>query len=403
MIRALAAWLVSGAFLVCVAYLLLCGLYLNLLVVAARRYKPLGLQGSPTHSIVLLVPAHNEASIIEATLQRLTELQYPAHLLRTIVIADNCTDDTAERAAAAGSEVWVRTDPLQPGKGAALGWAIGRLGSSAPDQAVAVMDADSIATTTWLLRADTYLRSGARAVQSFYSIEAGRGGWRAQLMTVAFLLFHHVRSAGRSVLGWSAGLKGNGMVLRCDLLDDVPWSGLTITEDLEYACQLAAENVPVAYDGGSTVLGLAGTTRAGVRSQRLRWEGGRFRVLREWGAVLVRRAVTGRSLIALDGAMELFVLPLGLLTLAALGLLLVSGARAAAGLTSVWWPVACALTVGLIGLHVLAGMWVARAPARLYAAVVFAPAYLIWKIVIYVWLALGVERNRWIRTDRSKR
>ena len=403
MIRALAAWLVSGAFLVCVAYLLLCGVYLNLLVVAARRYKPLELGGSPTHSIVLLVPAHNEASIIEATLHRLNGLQYPAHLLRTIVIADNCTDDTAERAAAAGSEVWVRTDPLQLGKGAALGWGIGQLGSSAPDQAVAVLDADTVATTTWLLRAETYLRSGAKAVQSFYGIDDAAGGWRAQLMTVAFLLFHHVRSAGRSALGWSAGLKGNGMVLRRDLLDAVPWSGVTITEDLEYASQLAARDISVAYDGGSKVLGLAGATRAGVRSQRLRWEGGRFRVLREWGPLLLRRAVAGRSLIALDGAMELFILPLGLLTLVALGLLLVSGGFAAASLTSAWWPLAFGLAVGLIGLHVLGGMWVGRAPARLYAAVAYAPVYLVWKIVVYLWLALGVERNRWIRTDRSVR
>ena len=403
MIRALAAWLVSGALLLCVAYLLLCGLYLNLLVVAARRYKPLELEGPPTHSIVLLLPAHNEAAVIEATLQRLGKLQYPAHLLRTIVIADNCTDDTAERAARAGSEVWVRSDPLQPGKGAALRWSIGRLGRSASDQAVAVLDADTVASTTWLLRADNYLRAGARAVQSFYGIDDDTGGWRVQLMTVAFLLFHHIRSAGRSVLGWSAGLKGNGMVLRRDLLDDVPWTGLTITEDLEYASQLAARGVPVAYDGGSKVLGLAGTTRAGVRSQRLRWEGGRFRVLRDLGPLLLRRTVAGRSLIALDGAMEVFVLPLGLLTLVAVGLLLVSGAAAAAGITSGWWPVAFGLAVALIGLHVLAGMWVGRAPTRLYTAVAFAPVYLVWKIVVYLWLVLGVERNRWIRTDRSVR
>jgi hypothetical protein len=99
--------------------------------------------------------------------------------------------------------------------------------------------------------------------------------------------------------------------------------------------------------------------------------------------------------------MELFVLPLGLLTLLTLGLLLVSGWSAAAGLTSIWWPAACALAGGLIGLYVLAGMWVGRARARLYAAVALAPVYLVWKLVVYVWLALGVERNRWIRTDRT--
>jgi len=403
MIRSVGVWLVSGAFFVYAAYLLVCGLYLNLLVVAARRYKPLELEGAPIHAMVLLVPAHDEASVIEATLHRLNGLQYPRHLLRTIVIADNCSDDTAERASSAGSEVWVRTDPSQPGKGAALRWGFGRLGTTAPNQAVAVLDADSVASTTWLLRADGYLRAGARAVQSFYGIDDGTPGWRAQLMTVALLLFHHVRLAGRSVLGWSAGLKGNGMVLRRDLLDAIPWSGRTITEDLEYASQLAARDVLVAYDGGSRVLGLAGGTRAGVRSQRLRWEGGRLRVLRELGPLLLRRAVLNRSAIAMDSAMELFVLPLGLLTLLALALLVVSGGSAMAGLTSAWWPVAGSVGFGLIGAYVLGGMWVGRAPARLYGAVAFAPAYLLWKVLVYIWLALGLERNRWVRTERKVR
>ncbi len=402
MLRPVLTWLLSGLFFASGAYILACGVYLNLLVLAARRYKPLDApSGAAVTAFILLIPAHDEASIIETTVRHLSELSYPAHLLRRIVIADNCSDDTAARAQAAGVEVWVRTDPLQPGKGAALRWAIDQLAERLPGQAVAVLDADSRVSSAWLLRADAYLGAGAQAVQSFYSVESEGAGWRARLLAVALILFHHVRPAGREVLGWSAGLKGNGMVFARDLLDRAPWSTVTITEDLEFASLLAASGIRVAYDGGSEVLGLAGASRQAIRSQRLRWEGGRFRVMRLWGLRLLRRALATRSLIPLDAAMELFVLPLGLLAIVAGALVALTGAATAVGLTSAWWLAGGLLGLVLLALHVLGGLWAARAPGRLYRALALAPAYVAWKVLVYAWLLLGVERNRWIRTGRG--
>ncbi len=399
MLRASAGLFLAVVFPIWLAYMLACGAYLDLLVLAARRYRPRPLGGTPATPFVLLIPAHDEAESIEKTLDGLQSLNYPAGLLRCLVIADNCTDDTAERARTAGAEVWVRSEPEQPGKGAALRWALDRLGPPPAGQAVAVLDADSTASTAWLRRADAYLRAGADAVQPYYGIANEDAGWRTRLLGIALLLLHHVRPAGREVLGWSAGLRGNGMIFTRRLLDRVPWSD-SITEDLEYASRLAASGVRTAYDGGSQVLGLAGSGARAMRSQRLRWEGGRFGVIRQWAVPLLTRAVISRSLLAWDAAMELLVLPLGLLVLLGVTLTALTAAAAAARLAWSGWLIGAIASLGLLGGYVVGGMRVSRASARQYAALAAAPAYLAWKVLVYAWLLLGVQGGRWVRTDR---
>ncbi len=390
----------SFFFLIGSTYVLLCGLYLDLLVLAARRYRSQQEAPAPTTPFAILIPAHNEAASIAQTIGRLAAVDYPRHLLRCVVIADNCDDETAPRAAAAGAEVWVRTDPGRYGKGAALRWAFDRLVPWEPGQGVGVLDADSVPSPNWLRRGDAYLRGGARAVQSYYTIANESASWRARLLAAALVLFHHVRPAGREVLGWSAGLKGNGMLFARDLLERVPWAAYSVTEDLEYASCLALAGVRVAYDGGSHVLGLAGVGE-GTRTQRLRWEGGRFGVLRRFVGPLLLQGFRTRSLLPVDAAMELLVLPLGLLALLAVALVAASAGAAAAGWTSPLWVVVAGAAVALLAAHIFGGLWAARAPARFYGALALAPAYLSWKILLYIALLFGAQRDRWVRTDRA--
>ena len=385
---------------VVLAYLLVCGLYLDMLVVAASRYTKRSAAGPATHTVTLMIPAHDESAGIGATLARVAELEYPAGLLRTVVIADNCTDDTATRARAAGAEVWERSDLEHPGKGPALRWAIERLGPARPGQAVAVLDADSEPSADWIRRAEARLRGGEEAVQSYYGLSNETSSRRTRLMGVALLIFHHVRPAGREVLGLSAGLKGNGMVFASALLERVPWDAFSVTEDLEYASILAMNGVRVAYDGGSRVLGPAGLGK-GAQSQRLRWEGGRFGVTRRWAGPLLFRAVRHASLLQFDSAMELIVQPLGLLVMLNAVAAIVAAAGLALGAVSAGWLVLAVVALALFGLHVVGGLLVARAPARSYATLLTAPGYIAWKLVVYFLVLTGVQRAQWGRTERG--
>src|SRR5262245_20140826 len=83
--------------------------------------------GAPATRVTVLVPAHDEAGQIAACVRSLRAQDYPAERFEVVVVADNCADDTAARAAAAGARVLVRDDPDARGKGHALRWATDRL------------------------------------------------------------------------------------------------------------------------------------------------------------------------------------------------------------------------------------------------------------------------------------
>ena len=140
---------VGLAILACQSWLAASTGYLLALLAAGARYSdpaPERDAGEPPY-LAVLVPAHDEEKGVAAAVRPLVEQDYPSERLDVIVIADNCTDDTAAVAAAAGATVWERHDLSARGKGQALGWALARLrGQPRRPEAVLVVDADCIAS-----------------------------------------------------------------------------------------------------------------------------------------------------------------------------------------------------------------------------------------------------------------
>ena len=213
----------------------------------------------------MLVPAHDEAVLVGRCVASLRQQSYPADLYEIVVIADNCTDDTAARAAAAGATVLVRTAPDARGKGPALRWAMDRMLESDPDlAALAVVDADSVADPGLLGALVARLEQGAPVVQAEYLGRDEDGSIRSELRAAAFLLFHRVRFGGRAVLGLPCHLVGNGMLFSREVLADHPWDAFTSAEDLEYSVDLRLAGVRPVY---------AGDARLG-RTRGRAWAGG---------------------------------------------------------------------------------------------------------------------------------
>ena len=98
--------------------------YLVVMTLAATRGTAQKGQSGEYPRCAVLVPAHNEAGQIEATLRHLYESAYPSKQFTVYVIADNCSDATASLARRAGATVCERQDPAHPGKGPALDWCL---------------------------------------------------------------------------------------------------------------------------------------------------------------------------------------------------------------------------------------------------------------------------------------
>ena len=192
--------------------------YLLALLAAGARYRdptPERDAGAPPY-LAVLVPAHDEEKGVAAAVGPLVEQDYPSERLDVIVIVDNCTDDTAAVAAAAGATVWERHDLSARGKGQALGWALARLRDQPRrPEAVLVVDADCIASANLCaVVAEEIADRSVQAIQVRYDVSNPEESPTAALRAAGFILKHVIRSRGRARLGLSCGLFGSGMAFR---------------------------------------------------------------------------------------------------------------------------------------------------------------------------------------------
>ena len=260
--------------------------YLVVLAVACRFHDPSsGPSANARPRVVVLVPAHDEAGYIGRCLETLREQDYPSARYEVVVIADNCTDETAAIAASRGVTVMERDDATAPGKGRALRWAIDRLFASRADiDAVAVVDADSVADRHLISGLATRLGGGADAVQGEYLALTDGDGAKSELRSASMLLFHRVRFGGRAALGLPCHLVGNGMAFSRRLLEEHPWDAFTSAEDLEWSADLRLAGIGPQFAADVRLRAPIAKGGAAARTQRVRWEGGRLHVIRTRGS-----------------------------------------------------------------------------------------------------------------------
>lgn len=351
--------------------------------------------------LTVLVPAHNERDFVAGCVRSLLHQTYPRHLYRVLVIADNCSDDTAAIARSEGAEVIVRDSPRARGKGQALTWAISSMlaDPQAPD-AFVVVDADSTAEPRLLEGLARRYEAGADAVQGEYLALEGDGSKVAELRRAAFLLFNRVRPDGRAALGLPCSLMGDGMLLSRQLLERVPWRAFGAVEDLEYSVQLRLAGVAPVFASGAVVRGpLADSARA-AKTQRRRWLGGRLHVVRGKLPTLLVQAFRRHDLSLLDSALDLATPPLGLLGSVVLAGTATLTALVVAGLSPSWVLLPWVLAAIAIAFFVLVGLRAARAPASTYLALLCAPLFVGAELLDSLRLPGGRHATNWIRTER---
>ena len=367
-------------------------------ILLSQRSLPPPLRGragvggkAPPLNLAIVVPAHNEAAGIAACIQSLRACESGGGAFTVVVVADNCEDDTAARAEAAGARVLVRHDPDRRGKGYALDFAFRQL-LNEPFDAFMVVDADTRVEPNLFAEAQRWFRAGADAVQSRYCVDKPGVSVRTRLMNVALQAFNVLRPRGREFWGVSVGLLGNGFGLSRATLEAVPYDAASVAEDLEYHIRLVQNGRRVRFMDATTVWSEMPSGERASRGQRARWEGGRFRMIREQTPILLRSILAGRWREA-EPLLELWLLPLAFHVLLLLLALLPSFAPS---------RIYALFGLALVGLHVLAAIRVGGGGWRDVQAVAAAPFYILWKLTLFKALLRGARKDAaWVRTDRE--
>jgi cellulose synthase/poly-beta-1,6-N-acetylglucosamine synthase-like glycosyltransferase len=368
-------------------------------LVRRRRTGPLPAAGeTPDSRIIFLVPAHNEALLIRRCVRSLLAQRYPRDGLMVAVVADNCTDDTAQAAREEGATVLERQSDTERGKGHAIAWALQQL-PLARYAAVVIVDADTLVDDDYALYLASWAPLEEKAIQSYDGMSNEFENWLTRMAGVLTRNRYGIALPLKVKAGLSVPLTGDGTVLGSRLLERSPWSVATITEGWELYARYTLDGLQVIYEPRSRLYAQETRGLAQSRSQRERWTAGRLAVLRMYLGPIMTKGNAG-LLQRLDLIAELT--NLGPIMRAAIG---VVGGALAAGAGLPGWAVLTALfATGVVqpGIYSAISLVNHPQPGRTISAFLRLPFYAVWRVAVGVRAFALSGRTLWVRTSRHE-
>jgi cellulose synthase/poly-beta-1,6-N-acetylglucosamine synthase-like glycosyltransferase len=363
--------------------------------------------GDPTDRVApprtaILVPAHDESLHIGNTVRHLLQQPGPVdERAELIVIADNCTDDTAALARSAGATVIERTDSSRRGKGFAIAFGLRHLAEHTPPEIVVLVDADcrvsgSLSTLTRLAQ------RAQRPVQAEYLLGApARATPMTAVSSLAILVRNRVRPRGLHRLGLPCQLTGSGMAFPWQVLRSAPETGANLVEDLVMGLEMALAGHPALFCPAVQITSDLPTDRKAAMSQRKRWEHGQLHTLLTYAPRLVVAGFRQRRLSLLALGLDLAVPPLALLTLAGGGVFAVAAVAYTAGWIS-WFPLFCAsASMATLALAIVLAWFKFGRETISWHHAVLVPVYVLRKLPLYASLVFRGKQKTWERTART--
>lgn len=391
----------------------------------------------PRPRIAVLVPAHNEAAGIGTTLE--TILPQLTDQDRLVIIADNCTDETATIAkrccenqiallANAGiaqeqapsertldgiaqAVTHTRTvpkvivverqdpNPEQKGKGYALDYGLRSIEADPPD-VVVMVDADCIVQQGTIEQIACLAASVARPVQATYLMEQpANPGPKDSISALAFMVKNLVRPSGLARLRLPCLLTGTGMAFPWSAIVKATLASGNIVEDMQLSIDLALAGFAPVFEQEAKVIGRLPQQEQAAQSQRTRWEHGHLQTLLTQVPKLLKAAVVKGRFDLLTFALDLCIPPLSLLVM--IWVVCMGGAFLAGTLGASWMPSILLAIEGQLIFISIASAWAKFGredfPVQTLLSV---PFYILWKIPLYLAFLIRPQK-KWVRTERD--
>lgn len=351
-----------------------------------------------SHRTAVLIPAHNEGAGMLPTLRDVQAQLGPAD--RILVVADNCSDDTAEAARAAGADVVVRHDPERRGKGYALEFGVQHLAGDPPD-VVVILDADCRLGDGAIGQLSENAMTSGRPIQSLYLMLPQEGtptGTGVNLF--AWRIKNWLRPLGQKLLGMPTQLFGTGMAFPFALLAGRDLGNSRLAEDTALGLALAAAGHPPLFVGEARIHSYFAVSQAGTEQQHHRWEKGHLDNIMDLVPGALVKALRDRNASLAALAIDLTVPPLSLLVLITVACTVLGGVAFALG--------ASAATIAIPTFSVLILLlgttlaWIAVGRDVLSVRnLLLLPLHPIGKVLFYNKIASGKSSSAWVRTDRK--
>ena len=264
----------------------------------------------------IFIAARNEHLVIAQLIESIKLQKYPSELYDIYVIADNCTDNTAEVARNAGATVFERNDETLKGKGCALDFGFKKLvenGTFSNYDGFFVFDADNLLDENYIAEMNAVFNSGYKIVTSCRNSKNYDTNWISAGSSLWFLREAKYVNGARMRLGVSCAISGTGFLVSRDIIEkDNGWKYNLLTEDIEFTIDNVIDKEIIGYAEDAMFYDEQPYKFKDSWNQRIRWTKGLIQIFVTYGKKLFCSIFKNKSFSSFD--MLMTVVPAIMLT-----------------------------------------------------------------------------------------
>lgn len=279
------------------------GLILSIVVVHKSVYYMVGLfftrkfkEAKKKHKYAILIAARNEKYVIGNLLDSIKKQDYPQELLTTFVVADNCTDNTAEIAREHGAICYERFDDEHKTKGFALQYLLEKIEQDygrMSFEGYFIFDADNLLNTDYISKMNNAFDSGEKIITSYRNTKNFDENWIASTYALHWIRSVRVNHRARSIFHLATNIQGTGFLFANEIVKD-GWKYTSLTEDRALTADAVAQGYEITYQDEAEFFDEQPTSLKIALRQRLRWSKGHLQAFAESGPYLFINIFLGK-------------------------------------------------------------------------------------------------------------
>lgn len=237
------------------------------------------------HTYAFFIAAHNEEAVIANLVKSIKEQDYPSELIDVFVVADACTDNTAQAAREAGAIVYERNDLSRKGKSWVMDYGFDRILREYPGkhEAFFIFDADNLLSRDYVTIMNDAFDQGYLALTSYRNSKNFGSSWISSAYATWFIREARYLNNARMICHTSCAVSGSGYLVSAKLIEGMKgWDFHTLTEDIQFSTFCAIHGVRIGYAPAEFFDEQPVTLKASIK-QRMRWTKGFYQVLFTYG------------------------------------------------------------------------------------------------------------------------
>lgn len=237
------------------------------------------------HTYAFFIAAHNEEAVIANLVKSIEDQDYPSELIDVFVVADACTDNTAQAAREAGAIVYERNDLSRKGKSWVMDYGFDRILREYPGkhEAFFIFDADNLLSRDYVTIMNDAFDQGYLALTSYRNSKNFGSSWISSAYATWFIREARYLNNARMICHTSCAVSGSGYLVSAKLIEGMKgWDFHTLTEDIQFSTFCAIHGVRIGYAPAEFFDEQPVTLKASIK-QRMRWTKGFYQVLFTYG------------------------------------------------------------------------------------------------------------------------